>query len=107
MKAKCIDNIGATDDLTVGCIYEVLTHMSSPSYSYIVRNDSGRDRAFLRNRFQIVNESDEAPTIPAPPRTDIHTTSQEKPQWMVSRDATLNANECFCGHPFPCDYHSA
>jgi hypothetical protein len=103
MKVKCIDNINVADSLTVGRIYEV---MSDTSSSYVVRGDAGYADAFHHRRFEIIDESDEVPpTLPVPTRADIHATPQEKPEWMVSRSATLHKNECFCGHSLPCDYH--
>lgn len=46
---------------------------------------------------------DDEPTMPGVKPIPA---SAEKPEWLVSRSATLHDNECFCGHSIPCDYHT-
>lgn len=56
MKVKCIA-IGSHPELTVNKIYEV---KRVTRYSYLVENDEGEMRLYVKDRFEGVKEDDRA-----------------------------------------------
>lgn len=66
-------------------------------------NYGGMNWAWPESGMLLVSLADDEPTMPGVKPIPA---SAEKPEWLVSRSATLHDNECFCGHSIPCDYHT-
>lgn len=56
MKARCIDNLGFNDELTIGKIYEV-KECDFYNKMYEMLNDKGGEVNFLKTRFEEVKEN--------------------------------------------------